>query len=50
MDEARRSIEEKKSVKKTYTPPKLLEYGSITKLTQAAGTGAVDTPGMMVCL
>jgi len=48
------SVEPSKvGIKKTYTPPSLLEYGNIAKLTQGgAGTGSDGGTGtmMMMCL
>jgi len=34
--------------KKPYVPPRLSEYGSITKLTQSTGTVLGDGPGPMM--
>jgi len=48
------SVEPSKlGIKKAYTPPSLLEYGNIAKLTQGgAGTGSDGSTGsmMMMCL
>jgi hypothetical protein len=48
------SVEPSKlGIKKAYTPPSLLEYGNIAKLTQGgAGTGSDGGTGtmMMMCL
>ena len=36
--------------KKTYVSPRLLEYGSVTKLTQSGAATLGDGFGMMSCL
>jgi len=38
------------SPKKVYTQPRLIEYGSISKLTQGVGSVAGDAGNLMVCL
>ena len=41
--------EEKKPKGKTYSSPKLVEYGSIAKLTQGSGATTADAT-LMTCL
>jgi hypothetical protein len=38
------------AVKGTYTPPNLVEYGSVAKLTQSGGFSGTDAMMMMGCL
>ena len=37
-------------VKKSYVSPRILEYGSVAKLTQSGAATVVDGFGMMACL
>ena len=46
----RRAPEELESGRRAYVPPELIEYGSVSKLTQA-GTGSfADAGGMMMMM
>ncbi len=45
--ENRPEVAKKRPVKKSYISPQLLEYGSITKLTQNASGPVNDIGGMM---
>jgi hypothetical protein len=38
------------AVKGAYTPPKLVEYGSVAKLTQSGVISGIDAMMMMGCL
>ena len=45
------AVAKKSRMKKSYSPPSLLEYGSIAKLTQQGTAAGTDLPsGMMACL
>lgn len=45
---ARPSAPRSAAAKKDYSPPRLVQYGSILKLTQAAGSGNGDTGMVMM--
>ena len=48
--EQRREDAPKRTAKKKYASPNLVEYGGIAKLTQTGATGTGDYSGMMPCL
>lgn len=48
---ARQPSEPPQPARRRYEPPRLVEYGSVGKLTQAGGTTTKDTGSMLrVCL
>ncbi|MBI2364600.1 MAG: lasso RiPP family leader peptide-containing protein [Deltaproteobacteria bacterium] len=48
--ETQSEVAKKSDVKRSYTPPRLLEYGNIAKLTQSGTVSGNDFIMMQACL